>query len=134
MKTNERKELLNRRRNAHHAALASLIPGKVTKPGQACVGALLYRELVRIERVAARVILDYCNGDRGIGQAQLDAACDAARQRAAVVFGGKLPAGFIINRDPRGHVLKIDPDAGGIVPEGMERDWGGNGILAAEIN
>ena len=58
--------------------------------------------------------------------------------KIAKIFGGTIPEGVFINSDPRGHALKLDcGDAGqpGVtIPEGMEKDWGGNGILAAEID
>ena len=53
------------------------------------------------------------------------------------LFGGSLPAGLYINGDPRGHMLKLDCGSAGSpgvpIPDGMERDWGGDGILAADI-
>ena len=42
----------------------------------------------------------------------------------------KLPEGFFINFDPRGYALKIKENQ---VPEGLETDWGGYGILCPEF-
>lgn len=56
-----------------------------------------------------------------------------AKAELAKIFGGKIPVGVFINGDPRGHMLKLDND-GRAIPEGMQTDWGGNGILAVEIN
>lgn len=56
-----------------------------------------------------------------------------AKLELARIFGGTVPAGVYINGDPRGHMLKLDGDEV-VVPEGMQRDWVYNGILAAEIN
>lgn len=41
---------------------------------------------------------------------------------------GDIPQGFFINGDPRGYALKIDPEKGDV--DGLERDWGGYGLLA----
>lgn len=61
------------------------------------------------------------------------------RANVARVLGG-LPAGFFINQDPRGYALKIrtprsDPKRQDVTEcPGLCTDWGGYGILAAEID
>ena len=67
------------------------------------------------------------------GNAKWEAIKDQARNRIASAFGGRIPEGVFINSDPRGHALKLDNEKVEI-PQGMEKDWGGYGILAAEIN
>jgi hypothetical protein len=122
-------EQLQRRREAHHKAL-EIIAAMVgcDKPG-----LKLWRELRRIENTLYPICLNYTNGENGIDMDKWEAAKDDARARLAKVFGGTVPQGVRINSDPRGHMLKLDCDKA-TVPQGMERDWGGDGILTAEIN
>jgi len=120
---------LQRRRAAHHAALGTLINA------DAAAGLKLWRKLRRIERQLYTICEHYIDGTNGIGQPQWDAAKDAARAQLLTLFGGSLPTGLYINGDPRGHKLKLGAGLPGVhIPDGMERDWGGNGILAADID
>lgn len=132
----EKLNLIDRDRSRHHAALASLAPPGVN-------GLTLWRALRRIERDAHAGAEAYCNGELrrfqlryygGISSTE-DGAWDREKQRiterVAKVFGGYVPEGFLVNGDPRGHALKL---AIADVPPGMVTDWGGYGILAAEIN
>ncbi len=128
--TNDR-ELLARRRTAHHAALGSLIGA------DAAAGLKLWRKLRRIETRLYALCVHYSNGTGGIDTAAWENAKDTAKRELIALFGEPLPAGLFINGDPRGHMLKLDCGSAGspgvTIPPGMERDWGGNGILAAEI-
>ena len=133
------------RRAAHHAALETLanLPS-----GE---GVKLWRKLRRIETAANAAATAQCNGSDYNGQpfrpdwhpdgsmgtndnpTPYEVFCDSIRARVAKTFGGELPKGFYLNQDPRGYSLKIDKERGGIIPSGMETDWGGYGILAPEI-
>lgn len=114
------KEHVLRWRKAHHDSLATL--GKAGADGLS-----LWRKLGRIEGDATSATTAYCNGHLD----NIDDHLELMAKKVERVFG-KLPAGFFINRDPRGYALKIDPDKGK-VPPGMYTDWGRYGILAPVI-
>ncbi len=125
MRTTERVE---QRRAAHHRALEAL----ASTVGCQTDGLTLWRKLRRLEADAHLLAERYCNGaidtrewDRGKAHIH-----DALRR----IFGGSgsIPAGVFINSDARGHALKLDSEQVAI-PDGMQTDWGQDGILAAEI-
>jgi hypothetical protein len=126
MKTTEQ---IERRRAAHHGALVELA-GRV---GCKVDGFKLWRQLSRLERRLYVVCEHYTNATGGVdlgawGKAKADGRVELLR-----IFGGvEIPAGVYINGDPRGHMLKLDCDEAP-VPEGMERDWGGNGLIAPDL-
>lgn len=103
----------------------------------------MWRKLRRIEAMAHDATTAQCNGesygsqpyreDDETGNSPLDVFFDGIRADVANVFGGTLPVGFRINHDPRGYALKLDSEKTKI-PHGLTTDWGGYGILAAEIN
>ena len=122
----------------HLKALASL------HPNPAADGRAILRRLRRFERIAHDATTAQCNGGAYNGQPfrpYWDADGNETdgtpwelfraeiTAKVATIFGGRLPAGFFINGDPRGYTLKIKP---GHVPAGLETDWGGNGILAPD--
>jgi hypothetical protein len=129
----------------HHKALATLYKGK--RPIQ---DLSLWRKLRRLECEAHSAATAQCNGTVFNGQpfrpdylpdgsegtpdnpTPWEAYAETVRARVAKILG-EIPAGFFLNQDPRGYALKLDPDRGPI-PDGMRTDWGGNGILAAEID
>lgn len=78
-----------------------------------------------------RVCLDYTNGERGVTLDQWEVEKDRTRLELVKIFG-KLPTGVFINGDPRGYMLKLDSEKV-TIPEGMYKDWGSDGILAAMI-
>lgn len=121
MKTTEH---VSRRRQSHHNALATLSTNRKAD------GFSLWRKLRAIEAKAHKLATDYCNGDC-TGE-QWDAGKAQFTQEVFEVLG-RLPAGFYVNGDARGHALKIDCDSGPI-PSGMDVDWGQNGILAPVID
>jgi hypothetical protein len=144
MKTSEQKEQLNKRRNLHHSALASI----AIKKGAS--GLSIWRKLRKLEKEARDAATAQCNGktygsqpfrpdhlpDGSEGTSEQEtpweAYAETVRERVAAIFG-KLPDGFSYNQDCRGYALKIRPERAK-VPEGMQTDWGGNGCLAAEID
>jgi hypothetical protein len=117
------------RRARHHKALATLS----TDPK--ADGLKLWRSLRKIENAFSSVSVAYCNGDAN--DKQWEAAKDKAKA-AVLKTLGKFPDGFMLNSDPRGYALKLrGPEAGykgATMPEGIEKDMGGNGLLAPEIN
>jgi hypothetical protein len=130
------------RRNAHLAALASLhaVAAKAE-------GMKMFRQLRRLEAELHRAATAQCNGAAFEGQpfrpdwnpdgsegteenpTEWEIYAGTVRERVGKIFGGVVPAGFVFNQDPRGYALKLKT-----APGGMESDWGGFGILAAEIN
>lgn len=119
----ERQAWLQRRRENHHKALESLaVNGKS--------GLKLWRKLRRIEKRANSFATAYCNGS--IDSDDWDVFRQEFEESVEDTFG-QLPQGFFVNSDPRGYALKLDNEQVQI-PQGMETDWGGYGILAAEIN
>lgn len=129
-------------RAAHHAALLALH----AKPYQSTSGLSMWRALRRLEREVHSATVAQCNGETYQGQpfreywdpatgadsntSPWQRYLDTVHARISKVFGGQVPPGFFINQDPRGYALKIRPE---LVPAGMWKDWGSNGILAAEI-
>lgn len=123
----ERAAWIQRRRENHHKALESLAyQVNCDTPGLA-----LWRKLRRIESWLSVYSVQHCNGE--IETDKWEVIKDQARNRIASAFGGQIPQGVFINSDPRGYALKLDNEKVEI-PQGMERDWGGYGILAAEID
>lgn len=116
------------RRKAHHHALETL----ALTVGCDIQGVTLWRKLLKIERAVSYACLQYSN-DSNFGLDQWEVVKDDARKQLAKLFCGQIPKGVYVNGDPRGHALKVDCDLAPI-PEGMERDWGGNGILAPIID
>ena len=123
----ERASWIQRRRENHHKALESL----AYQVGLETHGLALWRQLRRIETWFSHYSVEYCNGT--IDTDKFEAIRQQAKNRLAKVFGGRIPDGVFINSDPRGYALKLDNEQVAI-PQGMETDWGGYGILAAEIN
>ena len=119
---------IQRRRERHHKALEIIAMTVNCKTP----GIKLWRKLASLERKGSIACEQYSN-DAGFGIERWEAVKDEARAELASIFGGTIPEGVFLNGDPRGHFLKLDCDEVPI-PEGMERDWGGNGLLAAEIN
>lgn len=143
MKTKENKLWIIKRRAAHHAALASLSTAKNSN------GFGLWRKLRKLEQEAHDAATAQCNGasygsqpfrpdhlpDGSEGTAEQETPweiyAETVRARVAAIFG-KLPQGFFYNKDARGYSLKLNPDKV-TIPQGMDTDWGGNGLLASEI-
>jgi len=120
--------ITERRRRAHHAALEVL----ALSVGCTTPGLKLWRQLCRLERRVYAGCEAYTNAVPGWDLQRWQLVKEEGRAELAKIFGGKIPAGVYINGDPRGHSLKLDCDEAQ-VPEGLQRDMGGNGILAATI-
>lgn len=89
-------------------------------------GAEILTKLKAIESTASRYATAECNGEN-----TPEGWEEKLTERVKKVFG-RVPTGFFINGDPRGYALKIDNEKG-IIPEGMQKDWGGYGLLAPKI-
>lgn len=139
---------IDTRRKAHNAALSTLNTAPLKKgEDHETRGLKMWRKLRRIESAAHDAATAQCNGERYGSQpyredpeelpdgacGEWDNFCDYVRAEVVKVFGGIVPAGFHFNQDPRGYALKLDSDKA-TIPQGMETDWGGYGLLAAEIN
>lgn len=123
----ERAAWAQRRRINHHKALETL----AYQVGCETPGLALWRQLRRIETWFTVYSERYCNGD--IDTDGFEQVKNQARNRLSRVFGGRIPDGVFLNSDPRGYALKLDNEKVQI-PQGMDTDWGGYGILAAEID
>lgn len=144
----ERREWIARLRSNHHRALETL-----RAPSCELSGLQIWRKLVRLEQLAHACSTAYCNGERiqirwpigqrdaevnlrehdfaGLGSAAWEPCKTVILDRIRSIFG-HIPPGVFVNTDARGHALKLDADKVKI-PEGMQTDWGSDGILAAEI-
>ncbi len=110
----------------------------------------LCKKLRRIETSISKIILAYSSDNSaGITTDTLDHECQMALIRAGNLLGldkhGIALAGLVVNRDPRGHALKLDSDYSGWFKDWQEaqrlqhlttihEDWGNNGILAPDLN
>lgn len=131
----------------HYAALVRLAEACGVKKAD---GKKLSVALLKIERDAHAGATAYCNG--GIYHSNIfgdynfnadetawDRFSEMIEREVQVLFI-KLPPFFYVNGDARGYALKIrGAEAGNdygrelIEKTGLERDWGGNGLLAPEI-
>lgn len=130
MKTLTKKEARKERLSRHYEALDRLYLAmngrRHTRP------TTLSCTLLRLEQEASRYTTAYCNGE--IDEQTVDKELERIEAYVAHAFGGKLH-GFFINRDPRGYALKISDEVmrNEYAEVGLERDWGGYGLLAPRI-
>jgi len=134
-------------RIAHHRAIESL-----RAPGCKFSGLQIWRKLCTLERICLKATTAACNGEtvrlfltshggRGVATIALEPSFESASHESFCAWVndevrrifGHVPPGFFLNWDARGHALKLDPEQV-TIPEGMQTDWGRNGILAAQIN
>lgn len=92
-------------------------------------GKRAYNQLRKIENFAHHWTLKI--SERYFDPDFLAKIWEGVEERVRKVFGGTLPNGFFINKDPRGLALKIEQ------PEYPNRvisltDWGGYGLIAPE--
>lgn len=125
----ERKLQVQRWRENHWKALEVVASSSATRV-RPKTGLQLWRALSRIEKEASRDAVALCNGE--LDQEQYDARKEQTVTKVRKVFGF-IPEGFFVNNDPRGYALKLDNEKV-TIPEGMHKDWGGYGILAAVID
>lgn len=85
--------------------------------------------LVKAEREARRRTTLECN--QSFSEEESDKWYENFVRRLTKKLGvEKMPEGFFINYDPRGHALKMKE---GTFPEGFWRDFGGYGVLVPEF-
>lgn len=140
-----KKEIRQQRLNRHYLALVKL----AESCGVVVDGKKLSVKLLEVERVAHAVATAYCNGEniRISFKGRIPTDCDfrtdenawenaerAITDQVQRLFMWKLPH-LLINADARGYSLKIDSEKGRELIEscGLERDWGGYGLLAPSI-
>ncbi len=98
-------------------------------------GVQLFEKLRRLELKAHRLRVIGC--DRNLTTSE-ESTIDRIEKKVRDLLPGlnNINNGyhFFINGDPRGYALKLQgPDEGGKLPEGINTDWGGYGILAPEL-
>ncbi len=132
---------LDSRRKAHHRALSSLHASPVASNDEhEARGLKMWRKLRRIESIAHDATTAQCNGERyGSQPYREDEAWEDFKSgilaQVGRVFGVShmhVPAGIYINGDARGMALCLDAEKV-TIPDGMATNWGGDGLLAADI-
>ena len=95
----------------------------------------LSKRVHMIEMRAARIALDYCNGDNGIDSETWEQMTDKILTSLDKVLNFKkqgIPV--FVNGDARGYTLKIDDEYVRANNLDIHRDWGGYGILSPEFD
>lgn len=116
--------------NRHYAALETLAKlCGLESPN----GKKLSCKLLQIERIAHKRMEDYCNGIADTFQNNRH--IEQHFTEVQKIFNNQL-IGFFVNTDPRGYTLKIDDEIMRTTYKevDLQRDWGGYGLLAPEIN
>ena len=99
-----------------------------------------YRTLRTLENQARGAATAYSNGDRFYHNGRFerletddfDAIKEEIRGKVAKLFeGGQLPQGFRLNSDPRGSAFQLDSELT-TIPQGLHKNFGGQGVLAPE--
>ena len=89
----------------------------------------LCKKLRRIETRANRAACDACNTNAGAD------AWESESERALKAVSRVLATDRVwINGDPRGYSLKVDLTPEEVKAGPLHKDWGGNGIIAPEID
>ncbi len=86
-------------------------------------------KILKLEGVANRTAVAYCNGD--IDSDEWELSKEDYTEKINDIFGF-IPHGFFINGDPRGFTLKIDNEDN-FYPNAIFKDMGGYIHLAPEI-
>jgi len=136
--TMTKKQRRQERLERHYKALEAL---SVKTCGALQNGKKLSTKLLGIEQLAHYSAEAYCNGQTvtgvSFGEEEWDKAVEIYTEAVRKLFGGALPFGFFVNGDPRGCALKLNNDTEEqrelIADCGLERDWGGYGLLAPRI-
>lgn len=99
-----------------------------------------YRTLRTLENRMRGAALAYSNADpyfyngrfERLETDTFDEIKEEIRASVAKLFkGGQLPKGFRLNSDPRGSAFQIDSELAEI-PQGLHKNFGGQGVLAPE--
>lgn len=124
---------------AHGENLLAIFPNATERDPVA-----LCKKLRRLESKASRITTDDCNGefDAGDNGEKLDAALDTILAKVNAILDNNeqypiMNVPVFINRDPRGHALKIESEWTLAYCQRTGRriysDWGGYGIIAPEF-
>ena len=135
-----KKDIRNKSLLSHYASLKTLaLACGVKNPD----GKKLSLALLRLETEAHKAATDYCNGTRFCnkgGDIELDNYESVLRKKVLGLFADNL-RGFYFNLDARGYALKIDFDKiydkstkDLYLNSGIQKDWGGYGILSPQID
>jgi hypothetical protein len=93
----------------------------------------LCKKLLRLERKANKIALDWCNGENGIDSENIDTHTKPILKAVYKVLGtDKIKISF--NGDARGYALKISDEIMRAQKLQLHQDWGGYGILAPDFN
>lgn len=99
-----------------------------------------YRTLRTLENRMGRASLAYSNADKYFYNGRFDyldtetfgEIKEEIRAQVAKLFeGGQLPQGFRLNSDPRGSAFQLDSELT-TIPQGLHKNFGGQGVLAPE--
>lgn len=128
MNQRERKQQLL---ESHYKALENLAELCGVELSERITGKKLSNTLRTMEAEIYKPILDDCNGEY---KGNIKIALDHMEQQVQLLFNNNLK-GFFINTDPRGYALKISDKVmnNEYFNTGLQRDWGGYGLLAPEI-
>lgn len=92
----------------------------------------LCKKLLRLERKAHKIAIDYCNGDNGITSENIDERTEPILKALYKIIGIKYT--FIFNGDCRGYALKISDKTVRENKLQIHTDLGGYGILAPDFS
>lgn len=121
----------------HFTALANIVTIPNNTPKIAWAGLQGYKQLLKIEQRMHRIAEMQCNGEGD--EKRLDLVWNKAKEQVKALILPQFHIYLHFNGDPRGYVLKIDPDdfkVGGAMEKilsGMHRDFGGYYILAPDF-
>ena len=130
MKTNK-KDVMYGRIQKHGEALISFFGTQNGGDVATLTPIQLCRKLRRLEVKANRIACDYCNGD--IDSEQWENESNEIWNKLVKIVGSFGAKYCFINGDPRGYTLKIK-DEFMTHKNGIDRDWGGYGILAPDLS
>jgi len=95
----------------------------------------LCNRLRRLEKKAERIAVDYCNGEGGYTEDNIDSYVNTILNTVNKLLGNEnksIP--IFINLDPRGYALKIMDSFVRDNNLQILTDMGGDGLIAPEIN
>lgn len=98
-------------------------------------GEKVYNKLLRIERKANRLAVNYCNGD--VNEETYNKLSERYQKQVEKLLPrAEIYGGIIFNGDPRGYTLKMTEDAQKAIRNtGLSSysDWGGYFIIAPDF-
>lgn len=95
----------------------------------------LAKQVHRIEVIAHRLAVDYCNGTNGVTYDKWEGLTNQLLKKLDKITGfTKKGIPVFVNGDARGYALKIDDGYVSSNSLKIYTDWGGYGILAPEFD